>query len=593
MGTPIAEDVWHGMHRATRALAVVDVVESVRLMQANEADVIDRWRRFVNEVATQVLPPHGGRLVKSLGDGLLLEFQSVPVAVAAAIDIQRRIRPYNVDRTADAALHLRVGVHVADVVVDGLDVYGIGVNLTARLAGLGAPGDVVVSSAVRDGLVPGLDAHLEDLGQCYLKHIEAPQRAFRVVPLEGAHRNAAIPSQAELLPAVAVLPFDASGSGLDVHFGIVLADDLAAAMSRSSLWRVTSRLSTMPLAGRQLSLDQVGRVLGVHYVISGTVRGSAGAMRLSVELAEVQGRCVVWADQLAVDPVQVSMTENPVVARLIAELSRAILQRELCLAHALALPNVPGYALLLRSIALLHRVSKPDVVRAREGLEHLLERHPRVPEVRAWLAKWHVFQLAQVWSPDPPADVAQARAHLARAVDEQPEHPLALTLLGHISAFVDADQQRAEAFFRAALRSNPNEPLAWLFLSHALTCFDRHGEAVEAVERACSLSPVDPMTYFFGEFAASAYSAAGRHAEALNAASQAARLNAEHLPTLARLIVTQALAGKIDEARASARRYLAIRPNASVGRYLAQHSARHHALAAREAEALNQAGIPG
>ena len=171
---------WPALQRQRRAIVVVDVVESVRLMQANEADVIDRWRRFVNEVRTQVLPVHGGRLVKSLGDGLLLEFEGVPAAVAASLDIQRRIAPFNAGRLGDAVMGLRIGVHLADVVVDDVDIYGAGVNLAARLATLARSDDVVVSAQVRDDLVQGLDADFEDLGECFPKHIPEPVRAYRV-----------------------------------------------------------------------------------------------------------------------------------------------------------------------------------------------------------------------------------------------------------------------------------------------------------------------------------------------------------------------------------------------------------------------------
>ena len=169
---------WPELQRSRRTIVVVDVVESVRLMQAHEADVIDRWRRFVNEVRGEVLITHGGRLVKSLGDGMLLEFANVPSAVAAALDMQQRIVPYNEAREATAAILLRIGLHTADVVVDDLDIYGTGVNLAARLAGLADPGGIVASAEVRDQLVPGLSAEVEDLGDCYLKHMAEPQRHF-------------------------------------------------------------------------------------------------------------------------------------------------------------------------------------------------------------------------------------------------------------------------------------------------------------------------------------------------------------------------------------------------------------------------------
>ena len=183
MTAATSEDVsWPELHRVRRAIVVVDVVESVRLMQANEADVIDRWRRFVAEVRTQVLPKHGGRMVKSLGDGMLLEFETVPTAVAAAFDIQRTVARYNDGYEPDAQIWLRAGGHVGDVTEDELDVYGPAVNLAARIATLAGPGQIAVSVEARDELASDVDAVLEDLGNCYFKHLVEPVRCFLVRP---------------------------------------------------------------------------------------------------------------------------------------------------------------------------------------------------------------------------------------------------------------------------------------------------------------------------------------------------------------------------------------------------------------------------
>lgn len=167
MSTPITgETAWPELQRTRRAIVVVDVVESVRLMQAHEADVIDRWRRFVAEVRTEVLPKHGGRLVKSLGDGMLVEFQAVPSAAMATLDIQHRAARMNSGRAADDWLWLRAGAHVGGIVADDLDIYGDAVNMAARLAGIALAGQCVCSVEFRDELAPGVHLSVEDLGEC-------------------------------------------------------------------------------------------------------------------------------------------------------------------------------------------------------------------------------------------------------------------------------------------------------------------------------------------------------------------------------------------------------------------------------------------
>ena len=189
MATPVGEDkALFDLVRVHRAVLVVDVVESVRLLLTHEDDVIGRWRRFVADIRADVLPKHGGRMVKSLGDGMLLEFESVIGALNAAMELHSRVQAYNADRPPSSELHLRAGLHNADIVVDELDVYGAGVNLASRLATLAGPDETIISPEARDAIVPGLDIDVEDLGECYLKHFTEPQRAYRAGPVGTAAR---------------------------------------------------------------------------------------------------------------------------------------------------------------------------------------------------------------------------------------------------------------------------------------------------------------------------------------------------------------------------------------------------------------------
>ena len=169
--------------RVRRTVVVVDVVESVRLLLSHEEAVIARWCALTRTTTDELLPGHGGRLVKSLGDGMLLEFRDAPQAVATAFALQALCARGNAGLPAEAAMLLRIGVHVCEVIVTELDVFGAGVNLAARLAALGRPGDVVVSAELREQLVPGVHAALEDLGDCFLKHIDQPCRAYRARPV--------------------------------------------------------------------------------------------------------------------------------------------------------------------------------------------------------------------------------------------------------------------------------------------------------------------------------------------------------------------------------------------------------------------------
>jgi adenylate cyclase len=384
--TPATRDPWFDLNRKTSALVVVDLVESVRLMQADEADTIDRWRRFAAEVRSQVLPRHQGRLVKSLGDGLLLEFEHVHAALAAALDIQRGICPYNADRAADAAMHLRAGVHVAEVVVDDLDIYGAGVNLAARLAGLAGPDEIVVSSAVRDQAVPGLDAEFEDMGLCYLKHLNEPVQAYRAVPVQAwSNRRFSVgqkntPVAPSLVPAVAIIPFSVHNPEPGHRVvGELLADTLIAKMAGADRLRVISRLSTTALASRACTAAEMGQLLGANFVASGRVQVQGGRLLLWVELADARSDQVVWADQFDGTVAELAERDSPVIEEVCAALIRHVAAHELRRVQHLPLPTLEGFSLQLSGMSLMHRSTKQEFDRAREVLEYLIERHPRAP----------------------------------------------------------------------------------------------------------------------------------------------------------------------------------------------------------------------
>lgn len=585
---------WPELHRERRALVVVDVVESVRLMQQHEDDFIARWRRFVNEVRSEVLPPHGGRLVKSLGDGMLLEFGEVRNAVAAAHELHGRATLLNATSSDTAAIRLRVGAHIAEVVIDDLDVYGSGVNLAARLATLAGPGQTVISVEAREQVVPELDGNVSDLGDCYLKHIHAPVRAYRIdppthLPHDGLHLGPAT----QLRPVLAIVPWQTRSADPRVReLAKVLTDDLTAAAAQSHCWTTISRLTLRLLSDRPLDIASLGGLLHADYVLSGELRTSGGDCRVRLEMADVRTQCVVWIHQSRIDEEAAFDPATRLTATWLREATAAVLSHEVSLNHAAALPNLPGYSLYLHAVTLLHRLSRIDVARARDVLEELVERHPRSPDARAWLGKWHFMQLAQATSADRGNDLARARAHLRRALQTTPDHALSLALDGHLCAFADGDPGAAEAQLRVAVDRGASEPLVWLFLSNVLVQTGRAAEAVRAIERARQLSPWDPMRYFFDTFASSAYSAAGMHEQALAAANNSLRQNAAHLPGLVQLIIAQVLAEKIDDARATARRYLELRPQASVSRFLKQHGARGLPQAQLEASALLEAGLP-
>lgn len=587
MSTTTPTDPWPlpELTRARRAIVVVDVVESVRLMQEDEAGFIERWRRFVQQVRTEVLPKHGGRLVKSLGDGMLLEFADVRAAVAAANSMHSRAA------AIAQSLWLRVGIHTADVMVDELDVYGAGVNLTARLAGLAGPGQTVMSAAARECVLAAFDAEMEDLGECYLKHIAEPVRAFRAWPPEA--QPGPEPVRADLRPTVAVLPFapyeTAHG---DVCLGDVLADQVIAALSVSSAVNVISRLSTTAFRQRAEPLSRMARALGAHFVVSGRYRTLAGLLHAQVELTDARSEHVLWSRSVADHESAALVPDSDLVSSLVNDIAEAVFAAEISRVRCLPLPNLHSHTLLIAAISLLYRLSLADFGRAHSALEALQERAPRHPAPLAWLARWHLFRVVQGWSDDRAADGRAALAYARRALDIDPGSSLALTMLGNVNTSYVRDLETARRCYDQALAINPNESLAWLQKGNCLSFAGDGVGALSHTERAVMLSPLDPARHFYLSLMSSAALSACNYERAIDAATASLRLNADHVSTHRVLAIAQSMSGRTQDARLTVARLLALEPDLTVRRFVARSPGAASGLAETFGEALHAAGLP-
>jgi adenylate cyclase len=583
---------WPELRRERRVIVVVDVVESVRLMQADEAGTIDRWRRFVHEVRTEVLPVNGGRMVKSLGDGMLLEFQESAAAMQATHEIQRRINLHNVGVLSTHALLLRCGVHVADVVEDADDVYGAGVNLTARIAALAEPGAAVVSAALRDELVDGLDGRTKDLGPCYFKHIDKPVHCFEVRQIELP--IATPPAKGpRLLPVIVVLPMSVeSAAGDGARLGAVMADRLVVGMAKGRKWRVVSRLSVLALDRPGISAFDAAKLTNADYVLSCSGVREGAQVVIRAALLDAARNSEIWEQDFVCKLGDLLADDAECFAEICNGVSVAVLNRELASVSGLGLHSLPGHSLLLGAMQRMHRLSANERGAARDALGCLADRHPRSSDVHAWTAKWHFLRIAQADGEGAEIEARKAREHLDRALDLDPNLGLALALKSHLMAFVDHNNEAALRCLQHAVAADGCEPLGWLFLSHAHAMRGEGAAAIESARNADQLAPLDPLRYFVEMISASAYLADGQYAAAVQRASRSVELNAIHLPGLTVLIIAQQLAGLDVEANSSAKRYLALRPNASASRFLSSHPAPHSEFARRSITALREAGIP-
>ena len=582
--------------KARKAIVVVDVVESVQLMQRDEAGFIERWRRFMHWMRAEVVARHGGRLVKSLGDGMLVEFDEPRAAVAFGFDCHARARRLDDTVANGPTVWLRVGAAVADIVVEDYDVLGAGVNLSQRLATVAGPGQTVVTVDVRDAITDGVDAHVEDLGELWLKHFDHGVRAYRLhAPDEGGLRLAVAGRQQEqvLQPGIAVMPLEVQGGVAEARWlGEAVADQLTAALSRFGALRVVSRLSTSACAQRGLGTATLREMLGVPYLVSGRCQVVGSRARVQLELCDARDASVLWAGGRTLSVEQALLDADELVHEVIGAVGAAVVEHELRRATAQPMPRLESYALLLSAITLMHRQSPQAFARSREMLSHLVERHPRLAAPRAWLGKWHVLRVSQGWADDAAREAREAHDVVARALDAEPEHPLALAVDGLICAYVQQDLDAAGRRYSQALEASPSESLAWLF-SSALHAYHGEGAAAgAAADRALALSPLDPLRYYYLTFAATAQLAAGDYTQALQLARESLRANVTHVPAYRNLAIAQVLSGDEAGARDTVKRLRELDPALTVTLFRQRYPGRDAAQVERFAGALAAAGLP-
>ncbi len=577
---------------ANRAVLLADIVESVRLIEQDEVQTISRWLNLIEHVKADVLPQCKGRLVKSLGDGLLMDFSDVRSAVNAAFAIQQMSRRDNDGHPPDQQILLRMGMEVSDVLVEPNDVHGRGVNLAARLMALAGPGEIVISAHARDQLTPTLDADVEDLGDCFLRHVSQPVRAYRIGP-PGPRAPTKSPALDELAPTIAVVPFAAHHTGPDHQvIGEILAEEIIRALSHAPDLSVISRLSTTALRGRAMMPAEIGAHLRADYVLAGRYTCDNGNVTLSAELVEAQSGRILWSERLTDKVTGVLGGEQALVSRLVGEIGTTVVMRELQRSKLQPLPTLKAYTLLMSAITLMHRLSPQDFDEARRLLQALIDRSARQPIPQAWLANWHVLRVQQGWSTDPRQDAYLALECTKRALDVDPHCSLALAVDGFVHTNLLKKLDVAEDRYSRAIAANPSLPLAWL-LKGMLHAFMGDGPtAVDNTQRALKLTPLDPHRYFYESLAASACFAAGRDDEALALAQSSLRANRKHTSTLRVLTVTQWRLGAQDAARKTAQELMTLEPGLTVRGWLERSPAAPYEIGQEFARLMREAGVP-
>jgi TolB-like protein/Tfp pilus assembly protein PilF len=473
-------------------------------------------------------------------------------------------------------------------------VLGDGVQVAARLAELANAGETVGSDAVRDQLTSGVEASVEDLGEQRLRNRERAVRAFRLWP--PAHGAAASPSaavRAHGRPSVAVIPFQLRTE--DSRFAFIgdgLADETIAALSRMADFFVTSRLSSMAFRRAPLGVRAIGEMLGVQYVLSGAVQTAHPRALFMAELADTRDGRIVWSERFEGDLVDVFAMQGELARKVAQSMTPVVRSIELRRARITSFADLDAYGMTLRGVELMHRLSRDDFLAAHQAFEAAIARNPVSPAPHAWLAKWHVIRVALGISDNAAQDFSAATACAERALACDADDALALAVDALVEAWSRHDLDAAEKRLAQALAANPNEALAWLHSGITHAWRGRGAEAVQCADRALSLSPLDPMMYYFNSFAAMANLIAERYDHAIELATRSLRENRLHTPTLRTLAAALVLCGRLDEGRETMSSLRVLEPGLTAGVLRRRYPGRDSPQAGRFIGALMEAGLP-
>jgi adenylate cyclase len=558
---------------ASRRLVVVaalDVVGFSTIVEADEENALAAWRALRREI-DPLIARGGGRIFKSLGDGLLVEFTSPVEATRSALEVQAAATKMVFER--DIRLQLRCAIHMGEVTVEGTDLLGDGINIVSRLQQHAPTGGVLVSAAVMDLISGRIDAPIKDAGTLKLRNISRPVHAYMVGAGKRPRSTPAIDSFQRRRPSIAVLPFvDQTDETTNSYFSDGLVEDIVAALSCLPELVVISRTSTLRYRGAAPDPRQVRRDLRVRYMLSGSVRRAGDKVRLSAELADCESGATLWSDRFAGGAADLFELQDELSARVVATITPQVQEAELRRVLRKRPESLDAYECVLRGLDLLYRFDDHKFEQALPLFQRAMALDPTYATAHALAASWYSVRINQGLSPDPVADYKEADrlSRLALTLDRFDPH--ALSLCGHVRAFLFRDYDHAIELFDRALAANPSSAIAWLRSSATFSYIGETREARRRADIGLRLSPYDAQVFYSYAIMALASYAAGDYADAAVWARRSAALNPRFTSNLRFLAAGLAASGQIDEARKAGLDLLRVHPTFRAVRFAEGHA---------------------
>jgi adenylate cyclase len=549
---------------------------------ANEVATLTAIKAWHRDIIQPLMAKHSGRVVKLMGDGVLAEFASAVNAVECAVELQETMAAASEGVAEGRRITLRVGINLGDVIVEGTDLYGDGINIAARLEAIAEPGGICLSDDAHRQVRDKLDVAFEDVGEHQLKNIARPLRIFRVrsgtlpvAPLQ----NLTLPDK----PSIVVLPFvNMSADAEQSYFVDGLTEDLITDLSKVSELFVIARNSSFAYKGRSIDVRQIARELGVKYVLEGSARRAADRVRINAQLVDALAGGHIWADRFDRDLANIFAAQDEVVGRIVEELVGKLTAAGLKERYRPA--NLGAYDLCLRGRA--EWAHSPEAgVEAIPLFERAIALDPNYAEAYRWLAISQCEAWAYMNRPIDPLrqlSMASARKAVELDPDDSGSHGALAYVLLHERRWDESAKE-----YEISLRLNPNGADVWADFAALKSYEGRGAEAIACVEKAVRLNPHPPGWYFwilgFAQYAVGQYEAAVKTLE-----------NEATYRTESRRILAAALAqlGRLEEAREEAKLYLAGNPHFRINHWLETVPYRDMATRDGVAKGMRKAGLP-
>jgi len=548
------------VERRLAAILAADVAGYSRLMEADEEGTLAALRAIRRELGDPKIAEHRGRVVKTTGDGLLVEFASVVDAVRCAVEVQREMIARNAAAPAERRIEFRMGINVGDIIVEDGDIFGDGVNIAARLEALAEPGGICLSAAAHEQVRDRLDIAFDDLGEQQVKNIARPVRIYGVAL--GASSRAALPLAAPLplpdKPSLAVLPFqNMTGDAEHEYFVDGMVEEITTAISRLPWLFVIAHNSSFTYKGKAIDVKQVARELGVRYVLEGSVRKAGNRVRITGQLIDTTTGAHIWADRFDGALDDIFELQDQVASNVAGAIEPKLRQSEIERASRKPTANLSAYDLYLRALAESYRFTEEGFAEAVVLARQALAIDPSYAPAAALIGFCRGQQRAHRLGALSADDVVEACRLARQALQAQRDDAETIWQAAWALFRLTGEGAMAAAALDRALALNPNAADAWMARGHIHASRNQPEAAIAAIERARRLSPFDPYTFQCAFIIAAAHLYARRFEQAIEWADRTLHDQPRMVVAMVVKVVANAHLGHLDEARAELGRILA------------------------------------